>query len=211
VTEVLPAAAEGVARAAEMLRAGGIVAFPTDTVYGVGVAASRADRLGALFDLKRRPLDRRIPMLVANLEQATGAGWDADDRVQTLAARFWPGALTIVLPWSSQASPDPGLGETHAFRVPDHPLTLDLIRAAGPLLATSANISDQPDTLGADEVLIAFATQQDALAAVIDGGPVPGGIPSTVVDLSVTPARVLRAGPITHADLARVIEIAPVD
>ena len=80
-------------------------------------------------------------------------------------------------------------GETSAFRVPDHPVALALIAAPDPLLATSANVSDQPDTLGADEVLIAFATQQDELDAVVDGGPVPGGVPSTVIDLSVTPAR----------------------
>ena len=88
-------------------------------------------------------------------------------------------------------------------------MALALIRATGPLLATSANISDQPDTLGADEVLIAFATQQDELAAVVDGGAVPGGVASTVIDLSVTPARVLREGPIGEAQLAEVVELAP--
>ena len=76
------------------------------------------------------------------------------------------------------------------------------------MLATSANISDQPDTLGADEVLIAFAMQQDELAAVVDGGPVPGGLASTVIDLSVSPARVLREGPIGPAELAEVVELA---
>ena len=87
------------------------------------------------------------------------------------------------------------------------PVALDLIGAAGPLLATSANISDQPDTLGADEVLIAFATQQDELIAVLDGGPVAGGVASTVIDLSVTPARVLREGPIGRAELEAVVEV----
>ncbi len=84
-------------------------------------------------------------------------------------------------------------------------VALDLIGAAGPLLATSANISDEPDTLGADEVLIAFATQQDELTAVLDGGPVPGGVASTVIDLSVTPARVLREGPIGRSELEAVV------
>jgi tRNA A37 threonylcarbamoyladenosine synthetase subunit TsaC/SUA5/YrdC len=98
--------------------------------------------------------------------------------------------------------------ETQAFRAPDHPVAIALIRAAGPLLATSANVSDEPETLGADYVVIAFATQQDALAAVVDGGEVPGGIASTVVDLSVNPARVLRIGPISAAQLAEVVELA---
>ena len=200
MTDRLPPTPEGIAAAAELLAAGDVVAFPTDTVYGVGVAASRADRLEALFALKRRPLDRRIPMLVSGLADVLGLGAIVDERARGLAARFWPGALTVVLP----------LGDaTQAFRAPDHQVTLALIAAAGPMLATSANISDEPDTLGADEVLIAFATQQDELAAVVDGGPVPGGVASTVIDLSVTPARVLREGPIGREELAEVVELQP--
>jgi len=199
MTDVLPPTPAGLARAAELLRSGEVVAFPTDTVYGVGVAASRPDRVDALFALKRRPRDRRIPILVTELRQAADAGWPADDRAAALAERFWPGALTLVLG---------GAAGSQAFRAPDHAVALDLIRAAGPLYATSANISDQPDTLGADEVLIAFAVDQDALAAVVDGGPVPGGIASTVVDLSVTPARILRDGPIPAARLGEVIALA---
>lgn len=200
MTDVLPPTPEGIARAVEILIDGGVLAFPTDTVYGVGVAGSRPDRVDALFELKRRPVDRRIPMLVADLEQAVTASAVADDRARRLAAEFWPGALTLVLPTAD--------GGTQAYRAPDHPAALDLIRAAGPIYATSANISDQPDTLGADEVLIAFATQQDELAAVVDGGPVPGGVASTVVDVSVTPMRILRPGPIGHDELARVAPVA---
>jgi L-threonylcarbamoyladenylate synthase len=198
MTDVLPPTPEGIDRAAELLRAGEVVAFPTDTVYGVGVAASRPDLLPALFELKRRPLDKRIAMLVTGLEQVTG--WEVDERARALADRFWPGALTLVL-----AGPE---GATQGFRAPDHAVSLALIEAAGPLYTTSANISDQPDTLGADEVLIAFATDQDGLPAVLDGGPVPGGVASTVVDLSVTPGRVLREGPITAAQLAEVVDLA---
>jgi L-threonylcarbamoyladenylate synthase len=198
VTDRLSSTAEGIARAAELLAAGEIVAFPTDTVYGVAVAASRPERVAALFELKGRPVDRRIPLLVADLDQAAAAGWEADDRALQLAERFWPGALTIVL-----AGPE----ATQAFRAPDHLVALALIGAAGPLFATSANRSDEPDTLGADDVLIAFATRQDELAAVIDGGPVPGGVASTVIDLSVMPARILREGPITRASLSEVVEV----
>lgn len=201
MTDRLPPTADGIARAAAILRAGGLVAFPTDTVYGVAVARSRADRLEALFAVKRRPPERRIPVLVASFEQAEEAGVVADDRARRLAARWWPGPLTMVLPTHA--------GETVAFRVPDHQVARDLIAAAGPLLATSANLSDEPDTLGADEVLIAFATQQDELDAVVDGGPVPGGVASTVVDLSVTPARLLRVGPIGASDLTELIDLAP--
>ncbi len=208
MTDVLPPSAEGIGRAVELLRSGEVIAFPTDTVYGVGVDGARPDLLPALFALKRRPLDRRIPMLIADLEQAATAGWEPDDRARELARRFWPGALTMVLPWCPDLPGDPDLGESQAFRAPDHPVALALIAAAGPIFATSANISDQPDTLGADEVLIAFATDQDDLAAVVDGGAVPGGVASTVIDLTVPPARVLREGPISADQLAEVVDLA---
>ena len=201
MTERLAATPEGIARAAQLLRDGSVVAFPTDTVYGVGVAASRPDLLPALFELKRRPPEKQIPMLVSDLDQVAGRGWVVDERATALAERFWPGPLTLVLP-AREAG-----GATQAFRVPAHDVTLGLIRAAGPLLATSANISGEPDTLDAEDVLIAFATQQDGLTAVVDGGRVPGGAPSTVLDLTAQPARILRTGPLTPADLAAVIEL----
>jgi L-threonylcarbamoyladenylate synthase len=197
MTDVLATTEDGIAKGAALLQAGELVAFPTDTVYGVGVAASRPDRLASIFDLKNRPLDKRIPILVSDLSQVDG--YEVDDRARALAARFWPGALTLILR---------GADESQAFRAPDHPVALALIRAAGPLLVTSANRSNEPDTLGADEVLIAFARQQDELAAVLDGGSVPGGVASTVADLSVTPARLLREGPISRAELAEVVELA---
>lgn len=199
MTDRLPPTDDGLGRAVELLADGSVVAFPTDTVYGVGVAASRADRVDALFALKHRPVDRRIPLLVADLAQAEELGATIDDRATRLADAFWPGALTLVLPM--------GAG-TQAFRAPNHAVALDLIRAAGPLFATSANISDQPDTLGADEVLIAFALEPDGLAAVVDGGPVPGGVASTVLDLASEPAGILREGPITRDALAAVIDLA---
>lgn len=206
MTERLPATPEGLAAAATLLHDGSVVAFPTDTVYGVGVAVSQWKRLPDLFALKRRPVEKAIPILLTHLSQATDAGWEADGRVRDLSERLWPGPLTLILPFCAEAPP-PAEGETQAFRAPDHPVTQALIRSAGPIYATSANRSGEPDTLGADEVLIAFATQQDELAAVLDGGPVPGGVPSTVVDLSVTPARILREGPVTRAALAAVMEL----
>jgi L-threonylcarbamoyladenylate synthase len=200
VTDRISPTPEGIELAAGILRDGGLVAFPTDTVYGVAMAASRADGLDAIFALKRRPPEKAIPILVATLDQAVAAGYVADERAHRLVERYWPGALTLVLPALDG-------GPTQAFRAPDHPVALALIRAAGPLSATSANRSEEPDTLGADEVLIAFATQQDELAAVVDGGPVPGGVPSTVLDLSVAPARILRAGPIGRQALAAIIDL----
>jgi L-threonylcarbamoyladenylate synthase len=202
MTDRLPATPEGLAAAAEMLHAGGLVAFPTDTVYGLGCAAARPDRLGAIFELKQRPTDKRIPMLVADLDQVPDDQWMVDDRARMLAARFWPGPLTLVL--SSL-----GGSTTQAFRAPDHPVAQALIKAAGSLLATSANISGQPDTLDADDVLIAFASQRDGLAAVVDGGRVPGGVASTVLDLSTTPLQLVREGPVSRGQLEELVELAP--
>lgn len=197
MTDRLPPTTEGLAAAAEILRAGGLVAFPTDTVYGVGCAAARPDRVDALFELKRRSTDRRIPMLVASID-AVPDGWRVDDRARALAHAFWPGALTLVLPAVAGDA-------TQAFRAPDHPVALALIGAAGPLYTTSANVSDEPDTLDSDDVLIAFATQADALDAVVDGGRVPGGVASTVLDLTSDPARILREGPLAAEELSGVV------
>lgn len=202
MTDRLSPDAEGIGRAVEILREGGIVAIPTDTVYGLAVSWERADRLPSLYALKRRPAEKQIAALIGGLEQATAGAWVADERARRLAKRFWPGPLTLVLGGSVGPS-----GPTQGFRVPDHPVALDLVRAAGALLATSANLSGEPDTLDADDVLIAFATQQSELDAVIDGGRVPGGIPSTVVDLTLTPARIVRDGPITRDRLEAIIPL----
>jgi L-threonylcarbamoyladenylate synthase len=200
MTDVLAPDAEGIARAAQLLRDGRLVAFPTDTVYGVGCAVGHRQVIDAIYALKRRPADRLIPILVDSLA-SIGPEWEADERARQLADRFWPGALTLVIPAIGDSA------TTQAFRQPDHRVALALIAAAGPLYATSANVSDEPDTLDADDVLIAFATQADELAAVLDGGRVPGGTASTVVDLSVSPARLLRAGPISTDALADVVEL----
>jgi L-threonylcarbamoyladenylate synthase len=200
VTDRLPATPDGLAAAADILRAGGLVAFPTDTVYGVACAAARPDRLDAIFELKQRSTDKGVPMLVADLGQIPAESWRVDDRAHDLASRFWPGPLTIVLSASDGST-------TQAFRAPDHPIAQALIAAAGLLLATSANISGQPDTLDADDVLIAFATQRDGLDAVIDGGRVPGGRASTVLDLSTSPPQLVREGPVRREQLAEVLDL----
>jgi L-threonylcarbamoyladenylate synthase len=204
VTDVLPPTPEGIARAAGLVRDGELVAFPTDTVYGVGGGWEQGGVLDRIFALKRRLPEKRVPILVESLDQAASAGWWADERAAALAARFWPGPLTLVLARRSSA---PLPADTQAFRAPDHPVALALLRAAGPLYATSANVSGEPETLEAVDVLVAFATAADALSAVIDGGRVPGGVASTVVDLSIAPARVVRDGPLSRAQLAEVIDI----
>jgi L-threonylcarbamoyladenylate synthase len=202
--ERLPATPEGLAAAAVLLDGGGLAAFPTDTVYGIGCRADDAEAIGRLFAAKRRPVDKQVPILAASLEQAAALGYEVEDRVRALAARWWPGPLTIVL------RAQPGLGGeskqplTQAFRVPDHPVALALIERSGPLATSSANRSGEPETYDADDILVAFA-DDDLLDAVVDGGRVPGGVASTVLDLTGASARILREGPITRDELAEVI------
>jgi len=202
VTEILPATPEGLAVAAELMAEGHLVAFPTDTVYGVACAFGREEQRSELAKLKGRPEDKPIPVLVADASQVAAAGYVLDERARRLAGRWWPGPLTLVLPAADG-------GEALGFRVPAHDVALALIRLAGPLLATSANRSGEPETLGADEVQIAFAVHGDLLAAVIDGGPAPGGTASTVVDLTAEPARLLREGAISREAVAEVVDLEP--
>ncbi len=205
MTEILPTTAEGLAAAARLVADGRLVAFPTDTVYGVGGAFDRKELQSTLERLKGRPEGKPIPVLVADASQVTAAGYVLGERGERLAARWWPGPLTLVLAAS-------GDGVSLGFRVPDHDVALSLIKLAGPLLTTSANRSGEPETLGADEVQIAFAVHGDLLAAVVDGGPAPGGTASTVVDLTADPARILREGAISREAVAEVVPVAsPID
>jgi L-threonylcarbamoyladenylate synthase len=157
----LAADAAGVARAAELLREGALVAFPTDTVYGIGCRTGDLAALERIFAAKRRDPEKAIPWLIAAAGDVTQAGFHADGRALKLAERFWPGALTLVLPSASGSS-------TQAFRVPDHPVALSLLAAAGPLAVSSANRSGEPETLDADDVAIAFADAGEP-SAILDG------------------------------------------
>jgi L-threonylcarbamoyladenylate synthase len=184
----------GIAQAAELLRAGALVAFPTDTVYGIGCRVGDEAALARLLEAKRRPAEKRVPILVASLGEATNLGFDGG-RARNAADRFWPGGLTLVLGDATR---------NQAFRAPDHPVALALIGAAGPLATSSANRSGEPETHEANDVLIAFA-DTDLLDAVIDGGRVPGGVASSVLDLSVDPPRLVREGAISRAELEGAI------
>jgi L-threonylcarbamoyladenylate synthase len=197
----LAAAAAGIARAAELLRAGELVAFPTDTVNGIGCRTGDAAALARNFVAKRRDRDKAIPWLVASRDAATVAGFGVDERALRLAERFWPGPLTLVLP----ALDGPA---TQAFRVPAHDVALALLAAAGPMAVSSANRSGEPETLDADDVAIAFADAGEP-SAILDGGRVPGGVASSVLDLSGPSARLLREGGVSRAEIEGVL--GPID
>jgi len=204
MTERLRATPDGLSAAAALLDRGGLAAFPTDTVYGIGCRADDPDAIGRLFAAKRRPVNKQIPILAASLEQVSELGYQVDDRVRALASRWWPGPLTIVLRAPDDRARAASQASTQAFRIPDHAVARALIERSGPLATSSANRSGEPETYDADDVLVAFA-DDELLDAVIDGGRVPGGIASTVMHLTGADARLLREGPITREEVAEVI------
>jgi L-threonylcarbamoyladenylate synthase len=204
---LLPDDDSGRAAAVEVLRAGGLVAMPTDTVYGVGVALSAHDGLMRLFAAKGRPLDRAVVLLVADLEQAASVGV-VSPAARALAERFWPGGLTLVLEQATGAFLPAVLtagAKTIGVRLPDHDSPRALARQLGPLPVTSANLSGHPDTRDAAGVLTQLGRRIDL---VLDGGPARGGVPSTVVDCSGELPRVLRPGAIPSTELAAALSSA---
>jgi L-threonylcarbamoyladenylate synthase len=187
-----------IARAVHLLRNGETVAFPTDTVYGLGADPTREDAIASLFRAKGRPEEKPIALLVADPEDVRQVAAEVTHEAERLMDRFWPGALTLVLP-ASPSLPAALLGgkTTVGVRMPDHPLALALLRAWGaPLAVTSANRSGEQDRCSGREVETAL---KGHVPLVLDGGRTPGSAPSTVVDLTVSPPRVLRLGPITEA------------
>lgn len=191
-----------IGRAVELLRAGGVVAFPTETVYGLGADAFNERAVRRVFELKGRPEQKALTLHVADVGAARACVRAWTPRAEALAKKFWPGPLTIILPRSPRV-PDvaTGGGDTVGLRCPDHPLTLELLRAfGGPLVGPSANLSGEPPPTTADEVRRVF-DERDVL--VLDGGPCREGVASTVLDISDPRGdeRILRQGCLTGADL----------
>ena len=193
-----------IARAAAILRRGGLVAFPTETVYGLGANALDADAVGRIFTAKGRPSNNPLIVHVADAAEVSQLTSSRPDTFAQLTAAFWPGPLTLVLP-KSEVVPDvvTAGGATVAVRMPAHPVALALLRATQlPLAAPSANLSSELSPTSADHVLRGLAGRIDL---ILDAGPTTAGIESTVLDLTAQPPRVLRPGPITTAQLEAVI------
>jgi len=206
-TELLDATLEtSIARAVELLQAGELIALPTDTVYGVAAIASQPSAVARLYVAKGRPPERSIPILLADPRDLDAVAAEVSDLVRRLVAHFWPGGLTLIVPKGSAVPPEVSSTSTVAVRLPDLPLTQQIIAAVGaPVAATSANRSGQPDALTAGEVM---AQLKGRIAAVVDGGPSPGGVPSTILDCTTEFPRVLRVGAISVEALRQVAPIA---
>lgn len=194
--------------AVEVLDGGGIVALPTDTVYGIACRLDAEGGVERLFAAKKRPPDKAIMVLVDDLEQVSDVV-ELTPAAQALRG-LWPGGLTLVLPLRPGAPLPPALTagtETLGVRVPDHPAPRFLARAVGPIPTTSANVSGGPDTRLAADVIAALGDRVDL---VLDGGPSPGGVPSTVVDCQSSRPRILREGAIPAARIAAALDTAGV-
>ena len=194
---------DSIGRALGVLRSGGLVAFPTDTVYGVGALAFDGGAVEAIYIAKDRPVEKAIPVLIGDAEDMGKVGTDIPDIAYTLAARFWPGPLTCVVPKKPTLPESVSATATIGVRVPDHEIARALLRAAGPMAVTSANLSGQPSPSTAEEVLAQLGGRIDL---ILDGGKTPGGVPSTVVDCTGEDITILREGPISERDLRRALE-----
>ncbi len=197
---MLSAGEEAIDAATRILAEGGLVAFPTDTVYGVGAHAFQPDAVERIYTAKFRPRDKAIPILLAQADDLALVAEGITETAWLLAERFWPGGLTLVLPKKANV-PDvvSAGGPTVAVRVPDHPVPVALIAALGaPLAATSANLSGRPSPVTAQEV---EAELGGRIELILDGGRCPGGIPSTVLDLTTYPPTILRAGAIAVEEI----------
>ena len=194
---------EDVDRAAAAVLSGEVVAYPTETFYGLGANALDASACEKISSLKGRPENKPLPLIVGGIEQIDAFVDSHPPWLELVARRFWPGPLSIVLPVPSHLSGSMGQHGSVVVRVSSHMVARELARTAGfPLTATSANLSNEPPARTADEAVRPFGPSLDLL---LDGGPTPGGRPSTIVDLNGSTPRLVRRGPIALEDVERVI------
>ncbi len=204
-TRTLNADADGVAEAARILRRGGLVAFPTETVYGLGANALSADAVAAIFTAKGRPADDPLIVHVPSAERVNGVA-TVSLLAELLAQRFWPGPLTLVLPKLAHVPDVVSAGLlTVAVRVPAHPVARALLKAAElPLAAPSANLFGRTSPTRAEHVLDDLGGRIDA---IVDGGPSLLGVESTIVDVSGAQPRLLRPGGVPAEDIEATLRL----
>ena len=185
-------------QALEILNAGGLVAFPTDTVYGVGCLAFDGKAVESIYAAKDRPIEKAIPVLIADESDLDKVGTNVPEIAHKIASRFWPGPLTILVPKKPELPESVSSMETVGIRIPDHAVARALLRATGPMAVTSANISGQTSPSTAEEV---FDQLSGRIPLIIDGGKTPGGVPSTLVDCTGGNINILRPGPVSLENL----------
>jgi len=189
--------------ALEVLKSGGLVAFPTDTVYGVGALAFDRMAVESIYTAKDRPVEKAIPILIGDVDDLAKVAISIPEIALKLAAHFWPGPLTLVIPKNPELSDIVSAGPTVGVRMPDHLFARSLLRTAGPMAVTSANLSGQPSPTTAGDV---FSQLGKRIALIIDGGITPGGVPSTVVDCTSGEPQIIRSGPIPKREILAISE-----
>jgi len=205
-SEILPIdQPQALACAAKLVRSGKMIAFPTDTVYGIGACAFQKDAVERIYHIKNRSHQKAIPILLADLEDLRDITPSLSSSAARLAERFWPGALTLVIPLlpslPDNLSPSPSIG----VRIPDHDPARALIRVTGPLAATSANLSGEPPALTAEQVREKLGGR---VQLILDGGKASGGVSSTVVDCCGETPQLLRKGPLSWKEIADYLNLS---
>ena len=188
---------------ADLIKRGLVVAYPTDTLYGLAVDPRQAGAVRRLYELKGRAETSALTLIAADLAHVRAVG-EMTPEAERLAARWWPGPLTIVVRARGIVARETlAGGDTVGIRIPDHAVAIALARDAGfPITATSANRSGAPGTSAAGAVALALPD----VDAIVDGGPVLGGAPSTIVDVSATPVTLLRAGVVPWDKVLRSLQ-----
>jgi L-threonylcarbamoyladenylate synthase len=201
--QILRASEYAWSQALAHVKRGDLIAFPTDTVYGVGCDPFNRAAIEAIYTAKGRERQKAIPLLMSGPEMLSAAARWMPAAAKTLAFRFWPGALTLVVPRGDGLPYELGGGDTIAVRVPDHAELRQFIAACGGLIAaTSANLSGEPDAVSAQQAADYLGNH---VAVVINGGETAGNVPSTVVDCTSDPPRILRAGALDPALLKQAL------
>jgi L-threonylcarbamoyladenylate synthase len=197
--EVLPANdPESISRAVRVLQRGGLIAFATDTVYGLGTLAFNPQAINRIYKVKERSRENPIPVLMASSAELPHVAVRLSSLAMRLAEHFWPGPVTLVVLRNPRLPDEISVFPTVGVRVPDHPSTQALLDASGPLAVTSANRSGRPSPCTAEEVLRELGGRIDLL---LDDGRTPGGAPSTVIDCTQSKPRILREGPVREEDI----------
>ena len=203
-TEVIPTSdPNAISAALEFLHAGELVAFPTDTVYGVGTFAFNGKAARHIYTVKKRPPDKAIPILLGDISQIPLVAVNLPESALKLAEFFWPGALTLIVPKHPNIPQDVSSLDTVGVRIPDHNFTRALLNAAGPMAVTSANISGQDSPVDAGEV---YTQLNGSLPLILDGGRTAGNLSSTVIDCTGEEVVILREGPISLKEIQAILK-----
>lgn len=195
---------ESISSALSLFRDGEIVAFHTDTVYGLGTDPFQASGIIKLFEAKGRDSNKAIAILIGSLDQAHLVTDHMPEMAIRLCEVFWPGGLTVIVPRKKNLPELISNTDRIGIRMPNHPIALEMLRTFGPLATTSANLSGKPDAVTARDV---YDQLNNRVPLILDGGKCQGGVPSTVIDCSGSEPVVLREGPVSSEQIFKILQM----